>query len=104
MGRVLLDTTDDGPSPAFTIGFGRDAWLIVCEVHAGGVWTLEWRSDSAAPWVPLAVTWAAAGAVSVSGSDNGQFRISGGQGQGARFVASLADARGGIGGPSLIGG
>ena len=62
MGRVLLDTTDDGPSPAFTIGFGRDAWLIVCEVHAGGVWTLEWRSDSAAPWVPLAVTWAAAGA------------------------------------------
>ena len=54
MGRVLLDTTDDGPSPAFTIGFGRDAWLIVCEVHAGGVWTLEWRSDSAAPWVPLA--------------------------------------------------
>ena len=40
----------------FGLGFGRDAWLIVCEVHAGGTWALRFRADSSAPWVPLSVT------------------------------------------------
>ena len=40
----------------FGLGFGRDAWLIVCEVHAGGTWALRFRADSPAPWVPLSVT------------------------------------------------
>ena len=104
MGRVLLDTTESGPSPAFELGYGPDAWMITCEVFAAGSpWTMQYRSDSDAPWAPTGLEWDGKGAKRFSGSDSGQFRISGGT-DGARFVADLAHQNGLISGPNPVGG
>ena len=33
---------------------GAAAWLLVCEIHNGGTWRLQWRYRKETPWVQLA--------------------------------------------------